>query len=181
MFFNSYTFLYYVPLQTFNIMIRKGFFVAFSVVLWFISTDVFSQNVFDKKDFYRAIASSNTADWDAQLHLLKKYMADDRGAYEGAMLMRKSARQTIPAKKLSMFKQGHRALENAIAKNPGNAEFRFLRLMVQENAPKALGYHKNIAGDSRMVRDQYKKLPAVVQQAIAGYSKKSKALPPGSI
>ena len=67
-------------------------------------------------------------------------------------------------------------LEGAIKKNPDNAEFRFLRLMVQEYAPGILGYKNDTEKDSEYIRKSYKSLPGEVQQAIANYSKKSKLL-----
>ena len=67
-------------------------------------------------------------------------------------------------------------LEAAIKQDPDNAEFRFLRLIVQEHAPGALGYKTDIEKDSEMIRKYYKSLPEEVQHTIEDYSKKSKFL-----
>jgi hypothetical protein len=77
-----------------------------------------------------------------------------------------------------MFRSGLKKLEKSIAEESGNAELRFLRLMIQENAPGILNYRNEIEEDSKMVRSAYKKLPKVVQQAVSDYSKKSKVLKP---
>ncbi|HRN48706.1 MAG TPA: hypothetical protein PKW69_11790, partial [Niabella sp.] len=59
---------------------------------------------------------------------------------------------------------------------PSNTEFRFLRLMVQEHAPKNLGYNKNIMQDAQLIKTNYKSLSAAMQTQISDYSKNSKAL-----
>lgn len=130
-----------------------------------------------KAAFYTALASSSVKTIDAQISQVAGYTtAAEAPAFIGALEMRKAGLVTIPAKKLSIFKQGHKKLESVIKADPKEAEYRFLRLMIQENAPKSLGYSKNIAEDSKMVRDQFASLPAVTQQSIKSYSKKSKSL-----
>ena len=59
-----------------------------------------------------------------------------------------------------------------------NTEFNFLRLIIQEHAPKAVDYRKNIDNDVALIRSGYKTLSPTVQQAINDYSKKSKVLKP---
>lgn len=135
-----------------------------------------AQSGINKSAYYSAMSSSKAALMDAQLSALKSASGTDKEAFEGAMLMRKAGILTIPAKKLAMFKEGCRKLETAISKNPQNVEYRFLRLIVQENAPRSLGYHKAISQDSKFIRENFRNLPAMTQNSIAGYSKKSKAL-----
>ncbi|MCH5715884.1 hypothetical protein [Niabella hibiscisoli] len=48
--------------------------------------------------------------------------------------------------------------------------------MIQENAPKIVGYNKNITDDAKLVKASLKSLPEVVQKAVLSYSKTSKAL-----
>ncbi|HMH32644.1 MAG TPA: hypothetical protein VK543_06415, partial [Puia sp.] len=60
-----------------------------------------------------------------------------------------------------------------------NAEYRLLRLMVQENAPTVLGYKNDIKADSEYIRKSFKNLPEDIQQVIVDYSKKSKILKAG--
>lgn len=150
--------------------------IALLISILIASQVVFGQSSIDKTSFFSAMASSNTRLMDAQLNTLKGFSGNEKEAFEGAMLMKKSGTLSVPAKKLAMFKQGYKKLETAIGHNPGNAEYRFLRLMVQENAPRSLGYYKNIVSDSKMVKESYKRLSTVTQKGIASYSKKSKAL-----
>ena len=92
--------------------------------------------------------------------------------------MKKAGLLSKAKEKLSTFKSGRQKLEAAISREPGNAEFRFLRLIIQENAPKIVKYKTSINEDGMIVRTSFKKLPPVVQQAIRDYSKKSKTLAP---
>jgi len=135
-----------------------------------------AQTGFSRQAFYAALASNNTTSWNKQLENIKNLKGNDKAALEGALLMRKSGSLKVPAQKLSLFKKGHRLLEGAISKEPQNTEFRFLRLMIQENAPKAVGYNKNLAEDAQTVKNNYNALPGAVQQAISAYSKSSKTL-----
>jgi len=130
-----------------------------------------------KSAFYAALASSSVKTIDAQIRQIETTAsAADRQAYTGALEMRKAGLLTIPAKKLSTFKQGHKKLEAAIAAHPADAEYRFLRLMIQENAPKNLGYSKNISEDSKIIKAKFPSLPSETRQSIKTYSKRSRSL-----
>ena len=58
-----------------------------------------------------------------------------------------------PLSKLSTFKKGKKNIEAAIKKEPNNAESRFIRLSVQKNAPKFLGYQSNIKEDVEFIKN----------------------------
>jgi hypothetical protein len=92
------------------------------------------------------------------------------------MTMKKAGFGGSPPAKLHLFKEGHKMLEMAIRQDPDNAEFRFLRLLIQENAPGVLGYKNNEEMDSEIIRKSYKSLPPDLQHVIADYNKKSKFL-----
>jgi hypothetical protein len=126
--------------------------------------------------FYKAMEENNKILVNAQLLELESAPDGLREAFKGTMLMKKADLATVPANKLKLFRQGRKMLEAAIRQNPDNAEYRFLRLMVQEHAPRALGYKEDIQNDSEYIRKSYKSLPEEVQRVIANYSKKSKNL-----
>jgi hypothetical protein len=84
-------------------------------------------------------------------------------------------------KKLNLFKAGHKKLEAALNKDAENAEYHFLRLIIQENAPGVLGYKNDLEKDSTIVVTQFKTLPPAVQQAVTDYSKKSKVIKPADL
>lgn len=130
----------------------------------------------DRTTFYQAIRQDKKDLINNQLKKLKAVSPGIRQAFEGAMIMKKAGIGGNPITKLNLFKQGHKELEAAIKKEPDNAEFRFLRLIIQENSPGFLGYKDNLEGDSEYIRKSYKSLPGEVQRAIADYNKKSKVL-----
>ena len=146
------------------------------LILLFGSLSVVAQSTKAKQAFYSAMAGNNVAVWNQQLEAVKNFKGNNKTAFEGALLMRKSSVLKVPAQKLSTFKQGYKLLESSIAKEPKNVEYRFLRLMIQENAPKIVGYNKNLSEDSKLIKEGYKLLSAETQQAILAYSKQSKTL-----
>ncbi len=131
---------------------------------------------FDKAAFYNAMASGSLKDIDAQLTIINTSSINEKEAYEGSLLMKKAGLVTKAKEKLSLFKAGRAKLEASIKKNSTNTEFVFLRLIIQEHAPKMVKYDDDIEKDSLQVRTNYKNLSPVVQQAIIDYSKKSKVL-----
>lgn len=133
---------------------------------------------FDKSAFYSAMAANDLDQINTQLSILKNVLISEKEAYEGALLMKKAGLVTKAKEKLALFKTGRLKLETAIKKENGNTEFIFLRLIIQEHAPKAVDYRKNIENDVSAIRSNFKTLPQVVQQAINDYSKKSKVLKP---
>jgi hypothetical protein len=133
---------------------------------------------FDKSAFYNIMAANDLDQINTQLSILKNSLISEKEAYEGALLMKKAGLVTKAKEKLSLFKAGRLKLEASIKKDIGNTEFVFLRLIIQEHAPRAVDYRKNIENDVSAIRSNFKTLPQVVQQAINDYSKKSKVLKP---
>jgi len=130
----------------------------------------------NRSAFYKAMEGNNKDLVNAQLTQLSSAPAELKEAFMGAMIMKKAGLGGSPPTKLHLFKVGHKMLEAAIHQDPKNAEFRFLRLMIQENAPGFLGYKNEREKDSEFIRKSYKSLPDEVQHAIIGYNKKSKLL-----
>jgi hypothetical protein len=151
--------------------------LLWTILLLLANKGAFAQDKsIDRATFYQAIQQDKKDLINNQLKKLKTVSPGIRQAFEGAMIMKKAGIGGSPVTKLNLFKQGHKELEAAIRKEPGNAEFRFLRLIIQENAPGFLGYRDNLEGDSEYIRKSYKSLPDDVQRAITDYSKKSKVL-----
>jgi hypothetical protein len=130
----------------------------------------------DRAAYYKAIQQGKKELMDKELALLQSAPPEARQAFSGAMIMRKAGTAGSPHQKLKLFRQGHRDLEAAIKKDPGNVEYRFLRLIIQEHAPGILGYRDNLEEDSEIIRDNYQKLPAELRKLVEDYSKKSKIL-----
>ena len=126
--------------------------------------------------YYNIFSSGDLENANNQLDIIKSSNVPGKEAYEGALLMKMADLAKGPGEKLSLFKSGHEKLEKAISEDGNNPEFRFLRLMIQENAPKILGYHDNVEEDSLYILENIKELRPVVQEAVVDYSKKSEVL-----
>ncbi|KJD32114.1 hypothetical protein PK35_11800 [Tamlana nanhaiensis] len=68
-------------------------------------------------------------------------------AYKGAVIALKAKSAEKIKDKKEGFIEGVSWVEHAIEKHPNNLEARLIRLTIQENAPKILGYKKNIPED----------------------------------
>lgn len=147
--------------------------LIFPVVTAFTGT---RPRAIDQADVYAAMAAKTVQELDVALAALENTQLAGKLAYEGALLMKKSGLLKGPSQKLKVFKSGREKLETAIRKDSGNIEYRFLRLMIQENVPKVVGYKKDIEVDSTLVVNAYKTLSPVLRRAIKDYSKISKIL-----
>lgn len=131
----------------------------------------------EKSEFYKVIASGNILEVDKCLQDLKSDKKSSKiNAYTGVVMMKKASFVKDPKEKLKLFSTGAEMLNNEISKDSTNLEFRFLRLIFQEKAPKFLGYNKDIKSDKKQIIKGYKKMDAGLQREVLYYSKKSKIL-----
>jgi len=138
-----------------------------------------SQNVhhkFYKSTYYSIMSSGRIKKINAELNLLNSDSITGKEAYEGALLMRKAGLVKLPTEKLKLFKVGRIKLETSLLTDSTNGEYHFLRLMIQENAPKIVKYHNDLEIDKLYIEKSFKSLSPVVQNAIINYSKNSKIL-----
>ena len=140
------------------------------------NTRSYAQQKFEKSAFYTVMVGNDLAAIDDELAVIAASTVPNKTGYEGAMLMRKAGKVKGVSKKLKFFKEGRIKLETAILADPDNTEFRFLRLAIEENAPKIVKYHNDIEKDKLFIQQHFKTQPQSVQTAIIDYSKKSKVL-----
>jgi len=133
---------------------------------------------FEKSTFYQVMASGKLDDVNDELTAIAGAPAGDRDAYEGVLLMRKAGLLSKPKDKLQNFKNGRIKFQTAFMADSNNTEFRFLRLGIQEHAPKIVKYHSDINADKAYIKEHFKSLSPVVQHAVLDYSKTSKVLHP---
>ena len=133
---------------------------------------------FDRTAFYDALSGNDITTIQNQLDIVGKSPYDGKEAFEGALMMKKASLIKGVSDKLKTFKLGREKLENMLDKYASNAEFRFLRLMIQEKAPKILGYDEQLKEDHKYVVEHFKTMPEAAQKAILDYSKSSKVLSP---
>jgi hypothetical protein len=133
---------------------------------------------FDKEEFYHILKSGSVEDIDNQVALLSGGTIIEKNAYIGTLLMKKANLVPVAKDKISLFKAGRIKLETEIASDSSNVEYRFLRLIIAENAPKITKYQSQIVEDGRYIRQYFRKLSTVVQHVVLDYSKTSKILRP---
>ena len=132
----------------------------------------------NRKAYYTAFASNDIDAIQKQLDVIVQSSSGQKDAFEGALMMKKAGLLKGASHKLKAFKAGREKLENMITKYTGNAEFRFLRLMIQEKAPKILGYDQHLEEDHQYIVAHFRSVPGSVQEAILNYSKSSRILSP---
>jgi hypothetical protein len=113
---------------------------------------------------------------DNEIIIVNSSLINNKEGYEGVLLMKKAGLVSRPKKKLDLFKEGRIKLETAILADNNNTEFHFLRLAIEEHAPKIVKYHADIETDKQIVVKNYKNLSQPVQHAILDYCKKSQVL-----
>jgi hypothetical protein len=145
-------------------------------ITFLVAQGIVPNVVIDKDAFYTVLESNKIADIDEQLELVGKSNFAEKQAYEGALLMKKAGLVSKPKDKINLFKAGKTKLEAAIANDKNNTEFRFLRLILQEHAPKIVKYKSNLDEDSKFINSNFDKLSSLLQKLITTYSKKSKVL-----
>ena len=137
---------------------------------------VFAQQKFEKSVFYSVMATGNTEAIDNEITIVQNAELKHKDGYEGALLMKKAGLAGPPKQKLKLFKEGRIKLETAIMDDNDNTEFHFLRLAIEEHAPKIVKYHNDMENDKVIVEKNFKSLSPAVQQAILDYCKNSKVL-----
>ncbi|HTE08720.1 MAG TPA: hypothetical protein VK628_08135 [Flavitalea sp.] len=137
-----------------------------------------AQKTLDREKYYSIIQQEELQPIDDQLEALNTFSFKGKSAFVGALMMKKAGVIKGASKKLKLFKNGSNQLEAAITKDPENAEYRFLRLIIQEHAPGIVNYHNDKTQDKEMIVSSYKKFPSELQKAVSNYSSNSKTLDP---
>ena len=155
-------------------MIVKNFILivfTYFILSFMLYTDA------EKSAFYKVLSSSNE---ETLVNYKKKLAVNlttyDAKAYYASLVMKEAKFAYNPFTKLERFNKGKDMLESVISLNKNNTEYRFLRLMVQENAPSILGYDSNIKQDSQLIKTNFLLFSETIQTIILNYSKTSEAL-----
>lgn len=76
----------------------------------------------------------------------------------------------------ALVKTGAASLENVIKNNPNNAELRLIRLSVQENIPKIVGYRGSMKDDKAFLLNNYNKQNTALKSYIKRFAMQSKTI-----
>ena len=187
--FNSsivqFVFKHFEPFQLFELLIiqLKGIFalkivgMRFLVLIMVCFLGLNSYAQLDRKSIYSALASDSKELVQKQLDALENVKeSSELKAFKGALQMKAAQFQKTAKAKMDLFNAGKKTLESEIKSNDGNVEYRFLRLLIQENAPKQLKYNGNIDEDVLAIMAGYSKLKESAKTALEAYAKKSSSL-----
>ena len=131
----------------------------------------------DKTSFYNSLKSNSVSDLDKMILLVEKEKTTPLNrAYKGALIAKKAGFKKKVSEKIKLFKSGVILLEAELKKDTKNVEFRFLRLTIQENAPKILKYNTNIEEDISIIEKGFAQLNSTLKNIILNYAKDSKYL-----
>lgn len=133
---------------------------------------------FDKTTYYEILKSGALTEINNEIELLDASAIKNKDAFTGALMMKKAGLLKVAKEKMSNFKKGAVKLETVLRADTSNVEYRFLRLIIQEHAPKVVKYNKNIETDAAFIKKNYKELSADVQKILIDYSQTSKFLKP---
>lgn len=153
---------------------RANIFFSF-ILLFFLSSNIMRE--VDKGEFYKVFSSTSQESIDGMISRLDQEKTSSLVlAYQGALYMKKAGFVKGVGGKVKTFKKGAHLLEEEIKRNPANAEYRFLRLAIQEHAPGILHYDKNLEEDKSAVTNGFAKFNANLKTVVADYVKDSKVL-----
>jgi len=139
-------------------------FIVFSFIL----------TTFSKTELFKTLEFGTQKELIAlETKLGSQKSTTENQAYLGALKMKSSEFEKTPADKLKKFKSGKLQLEKSIESEPNNPEFRFLRLLIQENAPKILKYNDKIKTDAHYIKSNIDKFSKDVKATVIEYSKTS--------
>ncbi|QAA80900.1 hypothetical protein EI546_03775 [Aequorivita sp. H23M31] len=103
------------------------------------------ENAVKDKELCRGMMDALTAEKDEPVYL----------AYLSGLQTLWANHTINPIAKWDTFKKGTTNLDRAVTMAPNNLEIRFIRLSVQKNAPRFLGYYKEIETDEAVI-EHYK-------------------------
>jgi len=78
--------------------------------------------------------------------------------YRGVSLLIEARHAFNPFTKWASFSRGKELIEQAVDRDPGNTEIRFLRFCVQTNLPCFLHYSSDTGADKKVLMNQYRSL-----------------------
>ena len=102
----------------------------------------------------------NVTTENQELSFIKKYKNSKEvaiSAFVVSLQMKQAKYKTFPWSKLAVFNKEKKRLNALIETNPNNVHLRYVRLVIQENTPKILGYNKNIKEDKSFLKLMLKK------------------------
>lgn len=135
----------------------------------------FQSGIESLRDSYTKANVSN-ANTEAFINTAEKTSGSDaviQGYKAAAKIMEaKIAKQNRKA----LVKSGATSLESIIKSNPNNIELRVIRMSVQENIPKIVGYRGSLKDDKAFILNNYSKQNSALKNYIKKFAAQSKTM-----
>ncbi|MDQ1160386.1 hypothetical protein QE422_000754 [Chryseobacterium sp. SORGH_AS 447] len=123
-------------------------------------------------------ANSSNAGTEAFITMAEKTSGSDaviQGYKAAAKIMEA---KIAKSNRKALVKSGATSLEGVIKNNPNNAELRVIRMSVQENIPKIVGYRGSLKDDKAFLLNNYSKQSASLKNYIKRFAAQSKTMTP---
>lgn len=155
-------------------MFKKFFFLCILLVSFVASAQDLKEI---RLQYPEAVNSSEiTSKIDGKLSKVNSEGTPVLLAYKGAVLTLKAKFSKNRKDKKEFFKDGVSLIENAVKADGSNIEIRYIRLSVQENSPRFLGYHKNIEEDKDFILKNYPNISSKgLKEIVKDYVLKSES------
>ena len=127
-----------------------------------------------RSEFYPVFEGKSKISMENMVAKLEK--KPEQKAYLGAIKMKLSGLNKNASSKLKMFKEGRYLLETEIETLPNNIEWRFLRLIIQENAPKIVKYNGQLKSDAEFIESNFGSAEKDLQNIMKNYASQSETL-----
>jgi len=127
------------------------------------------------RDSY-AKANSSEANTEAFIAVAEKQSGSDAvtaGYKAAAKIMEAKISKT---NRKALVKSGATSLEAIVKSNPNNAELRVIRMSVQENIPKIVGYRGSLKDDKTFLLNNYPKQNTALKNYIKRFAAQSKTM-----
>jgi hypothetical protein len=123
-----------------------------------------------------AKANSSNANTEAFINIAEKQSGSDAvtNGYKAAAQIMEAKIATKNRK--ALVKSGATNLESIIKSNPNNIELRVIRMSVQENIPKIVGYRGSLKDDKAFILNNYSKQNATLKNYIKRFAAQSKTM-----
>jgi len=148
-----------------------------SLIFMFISLAAFfTTDLGTVRKAYKA-ATTSSENTEAFYKQLETYSGNNQSlkGYQGAALALKAKFEKKLALKKDLFVKGATIIEEAIKKEPNNIELRFIRLSIQENTPRIMGYKGQIKEDKNKILKEFSKQDLELQTVLKDFIQTSES------
>jgi hypothetical protein len=151
--------------------------MKFVLVCIFVSVVTLSVAA-DRDNFYEALSGNSKELVESLIGEYEQVLDSNSlvNVFKGALYIKRADFLSVPARKLESFKKGRDMLELEILHNPNNSEYRFIRLILQEQTPPMLRYKVNLDEDKQFILSAFPQIDQQLKSRILNYSKSSRVL-----